>query len=182
MDSRRLLLPIDVTRCRPAVFEVVNRYARKSEVTAILLHVVTLNVTAAETRVYEGLVREAELYLEKLSVRYIDPAVITMRRVRIGKAAEEILAAAECEHPDMIFMTVDRRSLQNSSVLQRLRLSTASLSRTVKAVRKRASCDVLVLPAIGELDCERVWGRPANDARGAIEDVPTGQASYLPAR
>ncbi len=182
MNSRRMLLPIDVNKCRPAVFEFVNRFARKSPTTAILLHVVTLNIAASENRVYDGLVEEAESYLEKLKAQYIDPAVITMQRVRLGKASEEILAAAACDHPDMILMTVDGRSLQNSSVLQRLRLSTASLSRTVNAVLKRAPCDVLVMPTIGELDCEEVWGRPANDARRPLEVVPNGQASSLPAR
>ncbi len=165
MDNRRLLLPINVNRCRPGVFEIVNQFARKSEVTAILLHVVTLNVTAAENRVYEGLVQEAESYLEKLTAQYIDPVVITTRRVRIGKASEEILAAAECEHPDVILMTVDRKSLQDNSVLERLRSSTASLSRTVNAVLKRAPCDVLVLPTLGKFNCVEAWGRPGNDAR-----------------
>ncbi len=182
MDSRRLLLPIDVNKCRPAIFEFGNRFARESQVAAILLHVVTLNVAGTENRIYDDLVQEAESHLEKLSAQYIDPLVITMRRIRIGKASEEILAEAECDHPDVILMTVDRKSLQNNSVLQRLRLSTASLSRTVNAVLKRAPCDVLVLPTIGELNCERVWGRPGKDARRAIEDVPTGQASYPPAR
>jgi len=182
MDSRSLLLPIDVYKCRPTVFEVVNRFARRSQVTATLLHVVTLNVATAENRIYEELLQEAEWYLERLSVQYVDPAVITMRRIRIGKAAEEIVAAADCEHPDVILMTVDRKSLQNNSVLQRLHLSTASLSRTVNAVLKRAPCDVLVLPTTGELDCEKVWGRPRNAVLRVIEDLPTEQASHSPAR
>ena len=182
MDSRKLLLPIDVNKCRPAVFEVVNQFARRSQVTAILLHVVTLNLAAAENRVYEGLVQEAESYLEKLSTQYIDPAVFTIRRVRIGKAFGEIWAAAECEHPDMILMTVDGKSLQNNSVLQRLRLSAASRSRTVNAVLKRARCHILVLPTTGVFDCEEVWGSPRNDAPGVMLDMPTGRANHMPAR
>ena len=182
MDSRKLLLPIDVNKCRPAVFGVVNHFARRSQVTAILLHVVTLNLSAAENRVYEGLAQEADSYLEKLTAQYIDPAVLTMRRVRIGKASEETVAAAECEHPDVILMPVDRKSLQSNSVLQRLHLSTASLSRTVNAVLKRAPCDVLILPSTGNFDCEEVWGRPRNDAPGVMLDMPTGRANRMPAR
>ncbi len=182
METRKLLLPIDINKCRPAVFDVVNRFVRESQVTAILLHVVALNVIAAENRVYEELSADAGWYLEKLSLQYINPAVSTIRRIRIGKAPEEILSQAGSDRPDMILMTADRKSLRNSSLLRRLRLSTASLSRTVSAVLKRAPCDVLVLPTTGDFDCEKVWGRPSNGAPRVIPDVPAGRVSYLPAR
>jgi nucleotide-binding universal stress UspA family protein len=182
MESRRLLLPIDVNKCRPAVFDVVNRFARRFDVTAILLHVVTLNVTTAENRIYEELTAEAELYLERLSARYISPDVRKILRIRLGKAPAEILAEAASAPPDMILMTVDRTSLQNRSLLHRMCFSTASISRTVNAVLSRAPCNVLVLPITGELDCERVWGRPRKRALHIIEDVPTEQASHVPAR
>ncbi len=182
MEIRKLLLPIDVNKCRPAVFDVVNRFARESQVTAILLHVVTLNVIAAENRVYEELSAEAVSYLEKLSLQYINPVVSTIRRIRIGKAPEEILSQADSDRPDLILMTADRKSLQNSPVLRRLRLSPASRSRTVSAVLKRAPCDVLVLPTTGDFDCKKVWGRPSDGSPRVISDVPSGRASYLPAR
>ncbi len=182
MDSRKLLLPIDVNKCRPAVFDVVNRFARNSQVSAILLHVVTLNITAAENRVYEGLAQEAQSYLEKLAAQYIEPTVITMRQVRIGKAPEQILALAESSQPEVILMTVDRKSLQRNSVWKGLRFSTAYLSRTVNAVLKEAPCDVLVLPTTGNFDCKEVWGRPSNAAPAAALHMLTGRASYMPTR
>ncbi len=155
----KLLLPIDINKCRPAVFEFVNRFARKFQVTAILLHVVTLNVMASENRIYEELTAEAESYLRRLSAKYISPDALVSHRVRIGKAAELILRLAIDDCPDAILMTVDRAPLRGSPLVRKLGLSSATVSNTVNSVLKSPPCDVLVLPLTGEFDCERAFGR-----------------------
>ncbi len=159
METRKLLLPIDVYKCRPAVFDVVNRFARKFQVTAILLHVVTLNVMSPENRVYEELTAEAKSCLRRLSAKYISPDALVFQQVRIGKAAEQILRQASEDSPDLILMTVNRAALRTTPILRKLAQSTANLSRTVHSVLKTAPCDVLVLPLTGEFDCERAFGR-----------------------
>ncbi len=183
MHRQKLLLPIDVYKCRPAVFDVVNRFARKFQVTAILLHVVTLNVMASENRVYEELTAEAESYLRRLSAKYISPDALVLYRIRIGKAAEQILRQASDDSPDLILMTVDRAALRTSPVLRNLAKSTATVSRTVNSVLKSAACDVLVLPIAGELDCQRAFGRLQSTEAPGGSNVPTERVSYqLPAR
>ncbi len=159
METRKLLLPIDVYKCRPAVFDVVNRFSRKFQVTAILLHVVTLSVMASENRVYEELTAEAESYLRRLSAKYISPHVLVFQQVRIGRAADQILRQASEDSPDLILMTVDRAALRTTPILRKLAQSAANLSRTVHSVLKTAPCDVLVLSLTGEFDCERAFGR-----------------------
>ncbi len=159
METRKLLLPIDVNKCRPAVFDLLNRFARKFQVTAILLHVVALSVMASENRVYEELTAEAESYLRRLSAKYISPDALVFHRVRIGKAAEQILQQSIDDCPDLILMTVDRAAPRIAAVLRNLTKSTATVSRTVNSVLKTAPCDVLVLPLTGEFDCERAFGR-----------------------
>ena len=183
METRKLLLPINVSKCRPAVFEVANRFTRKFQVAAILLHVVTLDLMASENRVYEELASEAELYLRRLSAQYISPNVLVLHRIRIGKAAEQILQQATDDPPDLILMSVDRAAFRKTPVSRKLGLSTATMSRTVTSVLKSATSDVLVLPTTGKFDCERAFGRLQNAEVRVDSNVLTGRVSrQLPAR
>ena len=158
MEHRKLLLPIDVNKCRPAVFDVVNRFARKFQLTATLFHVVTLNVKVSENRIYEELTAETQYFLRRLSAKYISPDILVSHQVRIGKAAEQILRLAIAERSDVILMTVDGAALRGTPLVRKPGPSTATTSRIVNSVLKAAPCDVLVLPFTGELDCERAFG------------------------
>ncbi len=181
MEPRKLLLPINVKKCRPAVFNVVNRFARDSQLTVILLHVVTLNVMGSENRVYEELAAEADSCLQALSAQYIRPEILTVRRVRIGKAAEEILRQAAVDKPNLMIMTVGKPFSHRGSLIRRLQLSTATRSWTVRRVLQKAPCDILIMPIAGEFDCEQAWGGQTNAPSLGL-DVPTAHVGRLPAR
>ena len=43
MKPERILLPVDVARCPLEVFDLVNGFAKRPEVTVLLLHVVDLD-------------------------------------------------------------------------------------------------------------------------------------------
>jgi nucleotide-binding universal stress UspA family protein len=160
----RVLVPIDTTRCPLEVFGVLNRFGRKHEVTAILLHVIGLRVAAPENRVYDELVQEARWYLQRLADQHIDRSASTLIRVRIGNPAEEILAEAKAEGVTLILLTSHGPSCRTRLKLLWKPVSGAVLSSSAGKLIREAPCDVFVLPAKTRFNCERVWGRPTDNA------------------
>ncbi len=170
MSQRKLLLPINVNKCRPAVFEIVNRFGRDSQPTAILLHVVTLNLMTSENRVYEELIARADSHLRRLARKYLNPNVSVISRVRVGKVGQEILAQAVSDRPDLILMAVDG-AIPGKRLFRTLSGSTANLSRTVGGIIQKLPCDVLVIPAGDCFDCEKAWGHVAGVSSTASAGV-----------
>lgn len=160
MEIQKVLLPVDVARCHLGVFDLVNRIGRSSQMTVILLHVVTLDIIAAENRIYEELVWDAQSYLEKLASSYLRPNISTLLRVRRGKAAEQILAQARADHPDLIVLPTHYRFIGKGSALPSCDRPSATVSALARKVIRGADCDVLVIPFNTRFDCEKAWGRP----------------------
>jgi nucleotide-binding universal stress UspA family protein len=175
MKPEKILLPIDVTKCPPEVFELANSFAKRAEVTVILLHVVHLNIVAPENRVYEELGREAQWYLGRLADKYLHPLASTLLHVRTGRPAEEILAEAKSEKVDLIILPTYGPSFW--ARLTSLWKSAASplVSALAAKIIQEATCAVFVVGAKTRFNCERVWGRPGNEI-GAKLEYPGGAA------
>jgi nucleotide-binding universal stress UspA family protein len=175
MKPERILLPIDVARCPLEVFDLVNGFARRPEVTVILLHVVNLNILAPENRVYEELSQEAQWYLEGLANRHLHPIASTITHVRVGKPADEILAEAKAESVDLIILPTYGPSFWNRLKGLWRNVCVQPVSTLAQKVIREATCGVFVVLAKTRLNCERAWGRPVNGWRRKATRCPTRQ-------
>jgi len=179
MKPERILLPIDITKCPPAVFELANSFAKSPEVTVTLLHVVHLNIVAPENRVYEELARETQWHLGRLAERYLHPRVRTLLHVRTGRPAEEILAEAKSEQADLIILPTGRVSLWRRLTSLWNPAASPFVSALAAKIIREATCAVFVVGARTRFNCERVWGRPRNEIHTA-SDHPDGGLRYEP--
>ena len=157
MGPQRILLPINVAKCPPGVFELVNQVAEKSHATVTLLRVITLNVTAVENRVYDELSREAQWYLQQLARQYLAPGITGLTRVRLGKVTEQIIAQARAEPSDLIILPVHRPKRKG---LERGPRSSATVSSLARTLVRNAPCDVMSVPVSDYFNCEKKWGKP----------------------
>jgi nucleotide-binding universal stress UspA family protein len=162
MKLERILLPVDITRCPLEIFDLVNGFAKRPEVTVILLHVVNVNILAPENRVYEELGQEAQWYLESLANKHVHPLASTITRVRIGKPAEEILAEAKALSVDLIILPTYGPSFWNRLKGLWTNVCIPPVSTLAQRVIREATCGVFVVLAKTRLNCERAWGRPVN--------------------
>jgi nucleotide-binding universal stress UspA family protein len=170
VKPERILLPIDVTRCPLEVFELVNGFAKRPEVTVILLHVVNLHLATQENRAYEELHQDARWYLDRLADKHIHPIASTLTHIRTGGPAEQILAEAKAESADLIILPT-----YGPSFWQRLtglwkHASSPIVSPLAEKVIREATCGVFVVLAKTRLNCERAWGRPVKEG-GALATV-----------
>src|ERR1035438_4464356 len=169
MNPERILLPLDIRKWPVEVFSVVNGLANHPGVTVILLHVVTLNITAPEKSVHEALGRNAHWYLKRIARGCLRPGVATTTRVRFGKPAEEILTEAAASSVDLIVLPSYPPSFWS-------RVFGPLLPRVVERVIREALSGVFLATARSRFNCEKMWGRPGNEVeagskqmRGALE-------------
>lgn len=181
MKPEKILLPVDVNRCPVEVFELVNGFAKRPEVTVILLHVVHLNIAAPANRIYADLGREAQCYLERLAGKHVHPIATAVAHVRTGAPAEEILAEAKAESVDLIILPT-----YGPSFLNRLRglwkpASQPVASRLVERLIREAQCGVFVVMAKTRFNCEKAWGRPEKGSdTPAQAAAPSVSSGYRP--
>jgi nucleotide-binding universal stress UspA family protein len=165
MKPERILLPIDVARCPLEVFELVNGFARRPEVTVILLHVVKLDLVASEKCFYQELCEAAQAWLARLAANHLHAAASAIRHVRIGEPAEEILAEAKAESVDLIILPSFGPSFWNRLKGLWKNVIAPPVSTLVEKVIREATCGVFVILAKTRLNCEKAWGRPVNNGK-----------------
>jgi nucleotide-binding universal stress UspA family protein len=160
IESSRILLPLDLRHCSLDVFRWINRLAQHVSVRVALLHVVNLNIFAADNRAYEELGREAFWHLRRLS-EFLHPSVSCRLRVRVGMVAEEIIAEAKAEEPELVVLTAQQSSpATRSRSFWRVRSSDQVMRAVAQKLVAEAQCLVVILPAQSYFDCESIWGRP----------------------
>jgi len=162
MKPERILVPLDVACCPVEVFQVVNGFAERPGVTVLLLHVVSLNIVAPERRVYEELGCEADWHLRRLAGNCVNPMASILTRVRLGKPAEEIVAAAKEEDADLIVLPMNRGSLWK-------RMFAFLAPQIIRHVIRKAPCGVCLVEAKTRFNCEQIWGRPFIEITAAPE-------------
>ena len=160
-NAERILVPIDIRRCPVELFDVLNGFARRPEVTLILLHVVALNIVPPETRIYDELAGEARTYLERLVRECLDPNVSTLIRVRRGKPAEEIRAEAKATNSSLIILPTYGPSFWKRLTFLWKPSSKPMVSNLVEKVSSDRDFSLCVVSVKTRFDCEQTWGRPA---------------------
>jgi nucleotide-binding universal stress UspA family protein len=168
MNPERILLAIDVARCPLEVFALVNGFARRPEVTVILLHVINLNIIAPENRVYQELAAEARAYLRRLAEEHLPPLTAAITHVRIGEPAKAILAEARAENPDLIILPTYGPSFWNRLKAVWKPACNPLVSPLAERVIREATCGVFVVAAKTRFDCEKAWGRPVTEDTRAV--------------
>jgi nucleotide-binding universal stress UspA family protein len=167
MNPERILLPLDIRKWPVEVFSVVNGLANHPGVTVILLHVVTLSITAPEKSVHEALGRDAHWHLKRIARECLRPGVAAITRVRFGKPAEEILTEAAASSVDLIVLPSYPPSFWS-------RVFGPILPRVVERVIREALCGVFLATARSRFNCEKMWGRPGNEIEAGSKQVRGG--------
>jgi hypothetical protein len=143
---RKILLPIDIARCPLEVFSYVNNFVDGNGAAVTLLHV--LNRMVPEGTSLEGCSPAAEKNLERLALRFINPALSTRLCVRIGEPAQEILAEIKQSDVDLVVLTSHR----NSPVCNRP-FPPGVVGKVVGA----GLCAISVLHVRTRFNCEEQW-------------------------
>lgn len=176
MTSQRILLPLDIRKWPVEVFSVVNNLAKDPGVAVTLLHVVMLNLSAPEKRVYEAVGRDAQWHLGHLARGCLRPGVTAHTRVRFGKPAEEILAEAVAGNTDLIVLAAKPPSFWR-------RFFAPLVPRVVERVIREATCGVFLTTAKKLFNCESIWGPPGNDidaASGPLDEAVESEPFRVP--
>ena len=158
MKTEKILLPLDVGKCPLEIFELVDSFARRPEVTVILLHVVNLNIVSPLKRVFDELAAEAKSYLDRLADRQFSPSASITIHVRQGEPAAEILAEAANEKPDLIILPTYGASFWNRLKSLWKPACNPVISPMVERVVRQAKCAVFVVAAKTCFNCAQAWG------------------------
>jgi len=173
MKPERILVPIDVHRCPLEVFDLVNGFAKRPEVTVIILHVVNVNIVVPENDIYEELAQEAEWCLQRLADRHIHPLASTIIHVRAGIPAEQILAEAAEQQVDLIILPNLASARPNRLVAFLSLRSRPGISRGMQRIIRESNCGVFVVNTAKFCDCHKTWGHPIKKIERAITGLPT---------
>ena len=168
MSPERILVPVELDRCSPEVFDLVSRRARRVKTEVILLHVLRLNIACPDNRLYDELEEEAEWRLEQLARIYLPSTASCLTRVRTGKALDEIVLMAKAEKADWIVLQPDPPSLWTRLKARWGAAEVPVSCRLAERLFPRVSCGIVVVKAAEWLPfdrlCERVSranpGRP----------------------
>ncbi len=138
MKTETVIFPIDLTKCPLAAFAVVNAFVNLPGAMVTLLHVVNLNILAPVAGLYDDICCEAERHLEWLRRKYVNPAVATRVRVRMGKTLDEIMAEATESGAKLILLPTFEPPAWK-------RFFLPLVPKTVEKLVQNASCPVFVV-------------------------------------
>lgn len=163
----KILVPIDVARCSPEIFELIDGLARPPRVTIIMLHVVHLNIIAPTNHVFQELAAEAKSHLEQLAKRYLPAFASTMTRVRVGEPAKEIVAETRAQEPDLLILPSHGPSLWSRMKAVWNPAHTPLVSPLAEKIMRETTCSVLLMTEKTCLSCEKARvARPATEMQG----------------
>jgi nucleotide-binding universal stress UspA family protein len=166
MNPERLLLPVDIAKCPLEVLELVNGFAKRPEVTVILLHVIEA-LTASRPRPAHRANHDAEgdalWYLGQLADKHLPPMATALTRVRSGDVAEQILAEAKAENVDLIILPTYRASFFGQLRALWKSGSDSIVSPLAEQVVRAAGCSVFLVQAKTRFNCAQAWGPPVRE-------------------
>jgi nucleotide-binding universal stress UspA family protein len=138
MNSKRVLIPLDLMRspCDALIF--ARNMAADQPVSVTLLYVLNLNIVAPGRQIYDELCVESERALQRLAKFFFGAEWAAHVVVRVGAPHEEIVAEAKAESADLIILSgPERRSWKH--LLH---------SGTTQKIIDASPCPALVLPRI----------------------------------
>jgi nucleotide-binding universal stress UspA family protein len=136
MNSKRILVPLDLLRGSPNALLYVREMAMDHPVSVTLLHVVDVNIAPIQPGVYEELRAEAEAAMRKLAKLFLGSDQAARVVVRLGNVSDQIVAESKEEPADMIVLCGPKSQ-------PRFRLFRQS---TTRYVLTHAPCPSVVLP------------------------------------
>jgi nucleotide-binding universal stress UspA family protein len=163
MNSKRILIPLDLMRspCDALIF--VRNLATQSPVCVTLLYVLNLNIVAPGRQVYDELCAESEAALRRLARFFFGADGAARVVVRVGAPHEEIVAEAKAEAADLIILSgPQRRSWKQL-------LHPGTIQKIIDA----SPCPALVLPR------SRKQPSAARETLPVATEAPA--AAFLPA-
>jgi nucleotide-binding universal stress UspA family protein len=182
MKPERILLPLDLRACPLEIFSLVEGFARRPEVTLILLHVIPQQASAPNRRRHEELALQARRCLERLAGEFVHPIASTLLHVRLGQPAEEILEEARAERVELIILPTRRPSLWSRLVSAWKPGVRRMVSPLAERIIRDSACGVFVASVKSQFDYARKWGLPMrnNDpALDYLQTIPSPNASGM---
>jgi nucleotide-binding universal stress UspA family protein len=162
MKTERILLPVDIGNCPLDVFPLVDRLASRPGTALTLLHVVTLNILAPESRIYDEVSAEAHANLERVGQKYLPYVAEVVTRVRFGKVGDEILDEIRAENADLIIAPTHGASFAQRLIAVWKTPFHPTMSRGIDRIIREAGCAVFIASSRVRFDCarERQWPNP----------------------
>jgi universal stress protein A len=139
MRNKHILVPLDLVRGPADALVAAQEMAAETPVRVTLLHVVDLNILPLQPAVYEQLCAESQAALRKLANLFFGSEQAVRTVVRVGQAADEIIAEAKADEADLIVMCGPKAG--------RMRFLRRG---TTQRVLRCASCPTLVIPHPGK--------------------------------
>lgn len=134
MNRSEILVPLNLGNDSLEGLKFAAHVAGEMSLHTTLLHVVELNISPLDRRVFDELCLESQEKLQKLAQSFTEN--VPRLSVRIGKPHEEILAEARDSGAELIVM--DAPKTQHRWPFH---------STTVERVVRNAPCQTLVMPA-----------------------------------
>jgi nucleotide-binding universal stress UspA family protein len=156
MKPEKILLPVDVARCPLEVFELVNGFAKRPDVTVILLHVLNPNPPAPEHRPAEEPAPQARRQLRWLADKFLHRSASAAIHVRAGNPAEQILAEAKAERVDLIILPTYGPSFWSRLKSLWKPAAARMVSALAEKIIREAACGVFVVLAKTRVNCDRL--------------------------
>jgi nucleotide-binding universal stress UspA family protein len=144
MQAKRILVPITLPNSSFETVLFAKKMADEFSASVTLLNVVSLNIVETLS-VYDEVCLESEKALRRIGKLFFGGVSDVSVSVRVGKAHEQIVAAAKSGLCELIVLSTPKPSLWK----RLLGLGT------VKAVVRAAPCPTLVLPRIWKMSPEQ---------------------------
>jgi nucleotide-binding universal stress UspA family protein len=147
MNTKRILIPLDLMRSPCDALIYARRLAADSPVCVTLLYVLNLNIDPPGRKIYEELCAEGEAALRRLAGFFFGADRAARVVVRVGAPHEEIVAEAKAESSDLIILSGPER--RTWSQLWR--------RSTTQRVIDSSPCPAVVLPHRRAIAPQQAW-------------------------
>jgi nucleotide-binding universal stress UspA family protein len=157
----RLLLPIDLAKCPPAIFPLANGFVKPFGGEIILLHVLDRRTKTSLSS--DNVHHNARQHLERIGREYLRHTVEANFRIQTGIPHEEISAEATAINADLILLPTFAPSIWT-------RLTGASYGETERNLPQSAPCLLFVIDVRRRFNCFRSWAKSKATANIPLHD------------
>jgi nucleotide-binding universal stress UspA family protein len=164
MNSKHILIPLDLLRGPSHALVFVQQMAMENPLCVTLLHVVDLNIGPVQPGIYDQLCVEGEAALRKLAKLFFGTEQAVRVAIRIGQPANEIVAEAKAGAADMIVLC-GPKSPKWFRLFRR---------GTTQHVLASAPCPTVVLPHSGKIAPQAVGPQPRTGSEEAFAFAGVG--------
>ena len=157
MNSKQVLIPLDLRRGTTQALRYVQHAAPESPFCVTLLYVIEVNIVSPDNRLYREIGAESEAALRQISRHFLGHEDAARISVRLGRADEEIVAEARSGRSELIILSASKPAPWRYFFR----------SRTIEHVLQAAPCPALVLPRSRPIAAKEYWPPPLPQGRAA---------------